>query len=158
MKATHEERYQVHAAGHLWAVASVELTELPDGTVAIDQSTLEAIHRAIANAVCGGEEKLTSDELEFLCDVAGARYVDVARYLDMDKSTVTTWRRKGGVPSRVVSMALKKWFWFRLFGESMGDVRLSLSDVRDDATFLRDASRRAVRSEVTFDVELKQAS
>lgn len=158
MKVTHKDRYQVHAAGHLWTVASVSLTELPDGTVAIDQDALAGIHRAIANALCGGDAKLTSDELEFLCDITEARFVDVARYLDMDKSTVTTWRRKGGVPSRVVSMALKKWFWFRLFGESMGDVRLSLSDVRDDAMFLRDASRRAVRSQVTFDVELKQAS
>lgn len=158
MKTIHKDQYQFHAAGHLWAVASVTLTELPDGTVAIGQDELDRIHRAVANALCGGDAKLTSDELEFLCDVTDARYVDLARYLDMDKSTITTWRRKGSVPSRILSMALKKWFWFRLFGESMGDVRLSLSDMRDDVAFLRDASRRAVRSQVTFDVELKQAS
>jgi len=158
MKTTQKERYPIHAAGQLWLVAAVKLTELPDGTVAIAQDELEGIHRAIANALCGGDANLTGEELEFLCDVTDARYAEVARYLDMDKSTVTTWRRRGLVPSRIVSMALKKWFWFRLFGDSMGDVRLSLADVRDDGAFLRDAARRAVRSQVTFDVELKQAS
>jgi hypothetical protein len=157
MKTTRKEHYPVHAAGQLWTVASVTLTELPDGTQAIDQGELDGIHRAVANAVCGAEANLTGEELEFLCDVADARYIDVARYLDMDKSTVTAWRRRGLVPSRVVSLALKKWFWFRLFGESMGSVRLSLAEVRDDGAFLRDAARRAIRSQVTFDVELRRA-
>lgn len=158
MKRRSTRNYPIHAAGHLWSVDSVAWTELPDGTQALSATELGRIHRAIANAICGGPDIMSFDELEFLCDVTSTNYTQVAEFLDLNKSTITTWRRKGTVPSRITSNALKRWFWFRLFGAELAAESLPLSRFQDDEAFLESAAQRAIRTKATIAVELKRAS
>jgi len=101
---------------------------------------------------------MSFDELEFLCDVTSTNYTQVAEFLDLNKSTITTWRRKGTVPSRITSNALKRWFWFRLFGAELAAESLPLSRFQDDEAFLESAAQRAIRTKATIAVELKRAS
>jgi hypothetical protein len=155
MKTRAEKNYPIHAGGHLWSADTVALTELPDGTLAVSQAELVRLHRAIANAICGGTDVLTFDELEFLCDVTSTTYTQVAQYLDLNKSTITTWRRKGMVPSRMTSNTLKRWFWFRLFGAELAREQLPLSGFRNDESFLHSATQRAIHSHATIPVELR---
>ena len=158
MKKRVHKNYPIHAGGHIWLVDSVTLVELPDGSHGLSQAELIRVHRAIANAICAGADALTFEELDFLCDVTDTTYSKVADHLDLNKSTVTTWRKRGSLPSRVVSNALRRWFWFGLFGSELKAERLALSSFRDDHAFLETATQRAIRSHVTAHVELKQAS
>lgn len=158
MKRRIQKNYLVYAAGHQWVVDKVAITELPDGESALSQAELERVHRAIANAICGSPAVLDFDELEFLCDITMTTFTQVANYLDLNKSTITTWRRKGNVPSRITSNALKRWFWFRLFGDELGGESLPINRFRDDEAFLESASRHAVSRKATIHVQLKQAS
>ena len=158
MKARTSRNFPVYAAGHLWSVNAVKLTELPDGTQAISQEELARIHRGIANAVCGAGDVLTIEELEFLCDVTDTSFTDVAVFLDLNKSTITMWRKKGQVPSRMASNTLKRWFWFQIFGDELAGESLPLSGFQNDEGFLKVASQRAIRLKATMPVELKRAS
>jgi hypothetical protein len=157
MKKRTAKNYLMHAAGHVWSVDAVTLTQLPDGTLALSQAELGRLHRAVANAICGGIGALSFDELEFLCDVTATTFTEVAEHLELNKSTITTWRRKGAVPSRIASNALKRWFWFRLFGAELAGDRLPLSRFRDDEAFLESATQRAIRNHATVHVELSRA-
>jgi len=158
MKRRTMRNYPIHAGGHLWTVDAVTLTAMPDGTLALSATELDRIHRAVANAICGGSDTLSFDELEFLCDVTSTTFSQVAEFLDINKSTVTTWRKKGAVPSRITSNALKRWFWFRIFGGALATERWPLSKFQDDGAFLESAARRAIRAKATVAVELKHAS
>lgn len=158
MKSRVVRDYPIPAGGHLWTVDAVAVSELPDGTQAVSQAELQRIHRAVANAICGARGVLSFEELDFLCDVTATTYSQVADHLDLNKSTVTTWRRRGSVPSRVTSNALKRWFWFRLFGEDLAAERVPLSRFQNDEAFLEVAAQRAIRSKVTIPVELRPAS
>ncbi len=158
MKKRVLKNFPLHAAGHVWLVNEVSLSELPDGTRALSQQELLRAHRAIANAICAGADALSFDELDFLCDVTDTTYTKVADHLDLNKSTITTWRKRGSLPSRVISNALRRWFWFALFGSELRAERLALSNFRDDQAFLETATQRAIRSHITVSAELKQAS
>lgn len=158
MKKKLERNYLVHAGGRLWTVDGVSLTLLPDDTLGVSQAELEKVHRGVANAICAGHEVLSIEELDFLCDVTTTTYAEVAAFLDLNKSTISTWRRKGAVPTRLTSNALKKWFWFRLFGDALSDERLPLSNFQDDAAFLETATQRAIKAKATLGVELGKAS
>jgi hypothetical protein len=158
MKKRVLRNYPLHAAGHIWLVREVTLAELPDGSRAISQQALLRAHRAIANAICAGMDALSFEELDFLCDVTDTTYTKVAEHLDLHKSTITTWRKRGSLPSRVISNALRRWFWFALFGSELRAERLALSNFRDDQAFLETATQRAIRSHVTVSAELNEAS
>jgi predicted DNA-binding protein (UPF0251 family) len=136
MKTKIKRNYPYHAAGRTWTVPQLRLTSLPDGTVGISQEELDRIHRAIANEICGDDSSLTMDELEFLCDVTDTSFVEVADALSIHKSTVTRWRKTGEVPKSVMSLVLKKWFWNRLFGESLENEAVPLNCAVDERRFL----------------------
>ncbi len=158
MKTIDHADYPIHAAGRIWSVDTARLTQLHDGTLGISYAELKRIHRAIANSVCGTGGVLTTDELEFLCDITDTRYADVARAVDVDKSTVTLWRKKGGVSKLPFSLLLKRWFWFKLFGEQLGETSLPLSSVASDELLLERVRDEAIHQEMTFDVREKRAS
>ncbi|MGM0574106.1 MAG: hypothetical protein ACQEXJ_00030 [Myxococcota bacterium] len=158
MKTIEHADYPIHAAGRVWVVESATLTELRDGTLGLSSAELSRIHRAIANAICGTPGKLTADELEFLCDITDTSYADVARVLDVDKSTITLWRKKGVVSKLPFSLLLKRWFWFELFGSELGDTNLPLSALATDELLLRRVQQAAIEQEMTFEVHEKKAS
>ena len=117
---------------------------MPDKTVVILEEELDRIHRAIANEICGSPETLSMAELEFLCDVADTSLTEVAEYLGIHRSTVTRWRKAGAVPKSVMSVVLKKWFWFKLFGQEVGDRSVPLGHVVDEGAFLSFARQEAI--------------
>lgn len=158
MKNRTVRKHQVFAAGQLWLLDSAVLSILPDGSEAISGAELNRIHKAIANAICGTAARLSFEEFEFLCDITGATFSDAATYIGLNKSTVSTWRRRGLVPSTLVGNALKRWFWFKLFGDSLGKQSLPISTFASDIAFLETASQAAIRANLSDKAVLKQAS
>lgn len=153
-----ERNYTFLAAGRTWIVPALQLQRLPDGTVVLPQVEALRVHLAIANEICGTAEPLTSDELEFLCDVAVATYAQVATAVGVHRSALTRWRTSASPVRLQTSLALKKWFWFHLFGEVLGGEVISLSKAGDDATLLRAVHDRAVHSQAVSPVHERRAS
>ena len=143
MNSLSEKNYKYQAAGRTWVVPKLKLDKMPDGTVALMEDEIERIHRDIANEICGTAENLSKDELEFLCDVAGTPFSEVADYLGVHKSTITKWR-KTEVPKNALNLLLKRWFWFRLFGAELAESTVEIRQLEDEKTFLSYARREAI--------------
>lgn len=144
MKTTIKKNYPYQAAGRLWLVPQLRLATLPDGTVALLDEEIEHIHRGIANEICGSTEALTVAELEFLCDLTLTSWAQVAEFLGVHRSTLSKWRHTGVVPRAVISLALKKWFWFKLFGGELGNRSVKLSCLSSEGAFLSYARQEAI--------------
>ncbi len=150
MNTTIDKRDQpFHAAGRIWNVPRMTLSVLADGTVALSQVEIDRIHRAIANAICGSGRCLTTSELEFLCDVAGTTFSEVASHLELDRSTVSRWMARERPVPRAYSLLLKSWFWFKLFGAQLGDERVPLHLATDGASLLDYAMHEAIDNKIT---------
>ncbi len=158
MKHRNIRPYRLHAAGHLWELAAARLSTLPDGTEAISAEETERVHRAVANAICGRGAPLAFSEFAFLCDVTGTTWSEAAAHLGLHKSTVSTWRRRGEVPSRVIGDALKRFFWFKLFGKHLGQQTVPLASFASDPTFLEVAAQAAVAARLSEQATLQEAS
>ncbi len=130
------KNYALHVAGQHWEVPEVQLTELPDGGSGVSFAEIGRMMRAVANRVCGSPDRLTGEEFEFLCDVADVPFSEVARALDLNRSTLTKWRESNKPMQLVRSGFVKRWFWFELFGDALGEVAIPLRSVEDDAEFL----------------------
>jgi len=139
-----KKNYPYQAAGRTWTIPELRLTSLPDGSAAISEEEIQRIHRAIANEICGDETSLTMAELEFLCDVTDTSFSDVANALKIHRSTVTRWRKAGEVPKTVMSLVLKKWFWYRLFGKSFENEAVPLDCAVDETKFLSFARQETI--------------
>lgn len=148
METTTRKDYPYQAGGRLWAVPRLRLATLPDGTVALLEEEIDRIHRAIANEICGSPEGLTLSELEFLCDLTLTSWAEVAQFLGLHRSTLSKWRRLGVVPRSVISLVLKKWFWFKLFGPELGNCSVKLSCVGSEGAFLSYARQEAIEQDL----------
>jgi hypothetical protein len=148
MKTRIERDYPFRAAGRVWTVPELRLTRLPDGQMSISQAEIDRVHPAIANMICASEAPLTGEEFEFLCDVADVSFAKVAEALDQSRSALTKWRSTGKPMPKVRSWYTKRWFWFRLFGESLGHAEVPLHLVEDEAAFLRWVGRQADTSDL----------
>jgi len=157
MKMIEEKNHPIFAAGRLWMVPSITLTELPDGTIAVSQQEIARVHLGIANAVCGAPGPLSQADLEFLCDVTDTKYAAVAKHLGLDKSTVSKWRRRGNAVPLLYSLHLKKFFWFNLFGSELGDHRVTLELVANEADLLSLAKEKAIENDLAIRVEERRA-
>ena len=144
MKTTIKKDYPYQAAGRLWSVPQLRLTTLPDGTVALLEEEIEHLHRGIANEICGNTEALTVAELEFLCDLTLTPWSAAAEFLGVHRSTLSKWRHTGVVPRAVISLALKKWFWFKIFGGELGNRSVKLSYLSSEGAFLSYARQEAI--------------
>lgn len=153
-----ERNYTFLAAGRAWVVPALRLRRLPDGTVVLPQEEGDRIHRAIANEICGSPEPLTADELEFLCDVAARNYAQVATAVGVHRSALTRWRTSSSPVRQLTSLALKKWFWFQLFGEALATEVVPLASVADDAKLLRTVHDQAIATEAVSQVRVREAS
>lgn len=157
MKTISVTDYRYQAAGRVWNVPSVRFIVLPDGSRAISEAEIQRIQTAIANEICGSDTPLTIDELEFLCDATDTSLVEVARLLDLHKSTLSKWRASGQIPKAIYSIHLKKLFWFKLFGEHLGADPVPVRHVADEQEFLRYAHERAIHEKLADSVELLAA-
>ena len=137
MKSVTLTDYRYQAAGRVWGIPSVRLLVLPDGSQAVSEAEIHRIQRAIGNEICGSDGPLTIDELDFLCDATDTSLVEVARVLDLHKSTLSKWRAAGQISKAIYSVHLKKLFWFKLFGEQLGAVAVPLQLLAEVKEFLR---------------------
>ena len=152
MRRLIEKNYKYRAAGRTWLVPKLHLEKMPDGTVAISQDEIDRIHKAIANQICGSSETLSFVELEFLCDVSETPFYEVAKHIDMPQRTLSKWRKTGTVPNHITSIFLKRWFWFKLFGNVLSDKTVKLKDIRDEVGFLTLAKSHAIGQRLTESV------
>ncbi len=157
MKTLIKKEYPYQAAGRTWLIPEFHLSELPDGTIAILESEINRIHYAIANEICGNKEGLTKEELEFLCDITQTSFSEIADYLGIHRSTLTKWRTTGKVPKNVMGLVLKKWFWFKLFGQKLGQRKIPIAQLRDEVKFLSFAKAEAIERNLAEHVEKMQA-
>ena len=141
-----ELNYRYHAAGKVWNVPVIVWTRLPDGGIGLSQAEIERIHLAIANSLCGGTGALFWEQFEFLTDVGSVTFTEIAEFLDVHRSTISRWRVSEGPLSRLYSNALKRFFWYRLFGATIANQTVTISTAYDDTTLLREASERAISS------------
>ena len=157
MKTLIKRKYPYQAAGRTWVIPKFHLSELPDGTIAILESEINRIHYAIANEICGNKEGLTKEELEFLCDITQTSFSEIADYLGIHRSTLTKWRTTGQIPKNVMGLVLKKWFWFKLFGQKLGQRKIPIAQLRDEVRFLSFAKAEAIEKNLAEHVEIMQA-
>ncbi len=135
-KTKTKKNYPHQAAGRTWTVPELEFTSLPDGSASISEAEIDRVQRAIANEICGDAASLTTAEMEFLCDATDMSLSDVANTLKIHRSTVTKWKKAGEVPTSVMSLALKKWFWSLLFGPSLANETVPLDQAVDESKLL----------------------
>lgn len=153
MKIRIDKKYPYRAAGQIWVIPEFRLSELPDGTLVVLEEEIDRIHYAIANEICGDENGLSKDELEFLCDMTQTSFSEIADYLGVHPSTLTKWRTAGKIPKNIMGLALKKWFWFKLFGRKLGRRKISISQFRDEVSFLSFAKAEAIQRNLAERVE-----
>ena len=157
MKITIKQEYPYQAAGRLWVVPHLRLATLPDGTVALLEEEIDRVHRGIANEICGSPEDLTLAELEFLCDCTLTGWAEVAQFLGLHRSSLSKWRRTGAIPRSGLSLGLKKWFWFKLFGRDLGDGSVKLSCLSSEGAFLAYARQAAIDRALAEPIEKMRA-
>ncbi|NOY25900.1 MAG: hypothetical protein GXP62_08520 [Oligoflexia bacterium] len=146
---TYAQDYRYHAAGRIWLVPELKLLHLPDGTLGLPQTEINRVHRAISNALCGSSDPLTGEEFEFLCDTASVSFAQVAEALHLDRSTLSKWRDSARPMPHVRSLFLKRWFWFRLFGDELASHTVHLGALENDGEFLQLARDVAIAHSVT---------
>lgn len=157
MKTLNKKNYPYQAAGRTWRVPELHLARIPDGAVVILEEEIRRIHRAIANEICGTPDSLSRDELEFLCDITGTSSSEIADYLGIHRSTLTKWRKTGEIPKNVMSLVLKKWFWFKLFGKELGDRTVRIRHLQDEESFLSYAKTQAIERNLAEPIETMRA-
>jgi len=143
-----EHDYLYSAAGRVWVIPTLTLQRLPGGDVVLQLSEIRRIHCGIANQICGEPGGLSVDAFEFLCSVTESSFAEVARELQIVPSTLTKWRGRGTVMPPIRSLVLKKWFWFKLFGDGVGERSVHIRLVRDDAEFLQYVRDQAIAAEL----------
>ena len=157
MKTKTERNYPYAVAGRVWILPTYELTVLRDGSLVVLQRELDRVHRAIGNEICGSPENLTVDELDFLCDITGTTYTELATVLDMNRSSLSRWKKPGVVPSRASSNLIKRWFWMKLFGADLSEAEVPLALLDRDAQLLEYLHHRALEDGIAEPVERRVA-
>ena len=157
MKTVTLTDYRYQAAGRVWNIPRVRLLVLPDGSQAVSEAEIQRIQLAIGNEICGSDGPLTIEELDFLCDATDTSLAEVARLLDLHKSTLSKWRATGQISKAIYSVHLKKLFWFKLFGEHLGGDPVPVQLLADEQGFLRYAHERAIHEKLADSIELLAA-
>ena len=140
-----ERDHRYYAAGRFWLVPELHLIRLPDGSLGLPQTEIDRVQHAIANALCGSDAPMSGEEFEFLCDVASVPYAQVAEAVQVDPSTLSKWRESGRRMPHLRSLFLKRWFWFRLFGDRLSAETVPLGALENDGDFLQLAHDAAIR-------------
>jgi len=107
--------YPYMTAGRTWIIPNVYLSTAPDGEVIISGTEIRRMQTIVANEVCGQASNLSPDEFEFLCDITGTKFNEVAEFLGVTKGSITFWKRPGKIVPLNESLRLKRWFWRKVF-------------------------------------------
>jgi len=157
LKIVIKKNYDFLAAGRFWIVRRLKMTVFPDASLGLSEEEIERIHLAVANHICGETEPLLGRELEFLCNITLTKYTEVSDYLDIHKSTVTKWRHGTNPIPSLSSRVLKRWFWFKLFGDEVKEQTIPFSRFQDDSEFLQFAKGYAINEHLAESVVAKVA-
>ena len=132
------ENYPYLTAGRTWIFPRVHLKKDPSGTTVISGKEIERMQRSVANEICGVPAPLSPEELEFLCDITCTSFVDVARFLEVSKGSVTFWKKPGKIVPLNVSLRLKRWFWHKVFGlfHELRKSGITMEAISDDRLLL----------------------
>lgn len=109
------ENHVLYQAGDVWVIPKYPISVSPDGRECVALVHLDPIHRAIAVQICGDPRPITSLELEFLCDVVDIPFAEVARKLDISRSTISHFMRLRKTWDRPKSKTCKVFFMSILF-------------------------------------------
>lgn len=112
------KNHPIPMVGRVWVFPSVTYTKDAEGDLGISLQELEKLQLAVANAICGEDQPLKSEEFDFLMSITKSTATDVAKWLGCHVSSVGKWRNKDSVPY-LESIALKEIFWMKLFGEKI---------------------------------------
>lgn len=109
----------VELAGKKWMFKEIVFTEMSDGKLGLTKDETEKINFSVANAICSSEDKMSTDELEFLCEITATRAIEVSRFVRKSPSTVTRWfdRDKPRELDFGNSLILKQFFWVKIFND-----------------------------------------
>jgi len=152
-----EKDYPYQAAGRTWTVRKLELTKLPTGKLGLSLAEIRRVNHAVANEICGSAEPLTFLDFEFLCATTSTTFKEAAEFLGIHRTTVTKWRRPDASIQPTYSLVLKKWFWFKLFGEQLADGIVPFHTVRNEADFLEFAKEAAIENQLATRIQTKVA-
>ena len=116
-KKIKKKNYMVELAGKKWMFKEIVFTEMSDGKLGLTKDETEKINFSVANAICSSEDKMSTDELEFLCEITATRAIEVSRFVRKSPSTVTRWfdRDKPRELDFGNSLILKQFFWVKIF-------------------------------------------
>ena len=109
-----KKNYEMQIAGRLWRIPEITFQE-EEGKLFINQDEIKRWHLAAANVICSDKQDLTVEEFKFLVDLTDKKYVDIAKFLQIDPSTISNWNKKGEDLSFAYSFVLKLWLWSELF-------------------------------------------
>ncbi len=149
------KNYPYHAAGKVWTIPQVTFVIGPDKSLGLTPSELRRISFAIANEIIGSPKPLSPDELDFLRDITATKYSDIAKVLGTARSNISLWREPGKEVPRLHSLAIKRWFWVKIFAselESLGmlEIIFSVQAMSDDASLLAAMRSQAISTKITF--------
>jgi hypothetical protein len=139
--------YPYMTAGRTWIIPNVYLSTAPDGEVIISGAEIHRMQTIVANEVCGQASTLSPDEFEFLCDITGTKFNEVAEFLGVTKGSITFWKRPGKIVPLNESLRLKRWFWRKVFESHLAKAQpfsipsLVLLDDGQLLSFLRDQGK-----------------
>ena len=100
--------------GRVWVFPSVIYTKDAEGDLGISFKELKKLQLAVANAICGENNNLTSEEFDFLISITNSTPTEISSWLGCHVTSVGKWRSKDAVPY-LESLALKEIFWMKLF-------------------------------------------
>lgn len=145
--------YELPIAGRLWVFPKVDLFQDPEGRVCISAESLEKMHRAVANIICGEPREFSSDEFEFLVAITLSKYATLSEIVCCEPSAISNWKKRGRFP-KLESMVLKKHFWMQIFGNELGKKPSLGTSLANE---LNELSETAVKENLAIGIRAKVA-
>lgn len=130
-----KKNYALPVAGRTWVFPEVPIyKDHWDGLECISFATIEVMHRAVSNVICGELRKLTAEEFDFFVDITLSEYATLAEIICCEVRHIRKWRR-GRFPM-LESLILKKHFWMQIFDRNLAEwPRLNSTPAAELAAF-----------------------
>lgn len=113
----YEKNYIISVAGKEWKVDKIKLIKDFEGDFSISRKEFREIHKSIAVDIISNENSLTYDEFEFLCSITSVSFVECAKIIRVNKSSISQWKNKKKSIGFSDSVLLKNFFLSKIFPE-----------------------------------------
>ena len=120
------ENYLYQAAGKTWNIPNVQIEINELGSEVIPGRETTRMTRFVAKEICSTYTEINGDELNFLCNITGTTYTEVASKIGVTKGIVSKWvAKKDSSISLANSILIKKYFFLKIFGnDNLKDVSI----------------------------------